>query len=174
MKLYLVYAPVTHWVLYIIDFDIRIPNNNHPCAVSWIHVVTYLKIRVCRVKMIHRSCFNYYEIRQTHPSKTKNWSAIKRYCSLKKAQKANNQIPIFFTLLSCLWFLLSPTWIRKQKQKWASQFMCTWLKFQSKTNYWIFQYDLYCSLLLTYITHFTFWRNIYALIYTVRIIPETW
>lgn len=67
--------------------------------------------------MLHRSCFNYYEIGQTYPNKTKNWSAIKRYCSLKKAQMANNQIPIFFTFLSYLWFIfLSPTWIWKQNE----------------------------------------------------------
>lgn len=34
--------------------------------------------------MIHRSCFNYYEIRQTHPSKTKIEVLLKGTRSLKK------------------------------------------------------------------------------------------
>lgn len=40
---YLIYTPVAHWMLQIINLDVGIPNNNHPCAVSWIHVVTYLR-----------------------------------------------------------------------------------------------------------------------------------
>lgn len=56
-------------MLYVVHFDIGVPHDNHPRAVSWVHVMTWLK------KSLTDECYteaerNNVKLGKMHASKT--------------------------------------------------------------------------------------------------------